>query len=83
MQHAVASAGLGLLALGILAVAAGLAAMVFMQDEQPTTSDGGVFADPEPGGSNEREKDVGQTIAVGGGVVAFLGLVLVVVGRAE
>ncbi len=84
MAPVVAGVGLVLLVLGILAVAAGFGLMVFTQDDAGTqASDGGVFADPQPGPDGAQGGRFGQTVAVGGGAVAFLGLVFIVVGRAD
>lgn len=82
MAPVVAGAGLALLVVGALAVAAGLGLMVFRQDDAPTQDDG-VLAEPEPGSGDTGQARVGQTVAVGGGAVVFLGLVFIVIGRVD
>ena len=83
MAPVIAGAGLALLVVGVLAVAGGLGLMVFTQEDATTQGDGGLFAQPDKGTDNDRQGRVGQTVAVGGGAVAFLGLVFVVIGRAD
>ena len=85
MAPVVAGAGLVLLVAGALAVAAGLALMVLSQDDASTQDDGdnGVLAEPRPGSGDAGQARVGQTVAVGGGAVVFLGLVFIVIGRAD
>ena len=83
MAPVVAGAGLVLLVVGILAVTAGLGLMVFTQDDAATQDDSGVFAEPDRSTDNDRQGRTGTTIAVGGGAVAFLGLVFIVIGRAD
>lgn len=83
MAPVIAGAGLALLVVGVLAVAGGLGLLVFTQGDATTQADGGVFAEPDKGTDNGRQARVGQTIAVGGGAVAFLGLVFMVLGRAD
>ena len=82
MAPVVAGAGLVLLVAGALAVAAGLAMIVFRQGDVDTQDDG-VLARPEPGSGDEWQARVGQTVAVGGAAVVFLGLVFIVIGRAD
>lgn len=82
MAAAFAGAGLALLVVGILAVAAGLGLMVFTQGDQDT-NEAGLVSDAERTQDNERQGRLGQTISVGGGAVAFLGLIFIVIGRAD
>lgn len=82
MASGIAAAGLVLLVVGVLAVTAGLGLLVFTQDDPAAQA-----TDPAVGagasGEDERQGRMGQTISVGGGAVAFLGLVFIVIGRAD
>lgn len=82
MASGIAAAGLVLLVVGVLGVAVGLALIVLTQEDQPT-QDEGFVADPGRSADDGRQGRTGQTVAVGGGAVAFLGLVFVVIGRAD
>lgn len=82
MASGFAGAGLVLLVVGILAVTAGLAMAVFTQEDQEANEEG-FFEDRDRTEENDRQGRLGQTIAVGGGAVAFLGLVFIVIGRAD
>jgi len=79
MGAGIAGIGLVLLVVGVLAVAAGLGLMVFTQEDVQTDASG----DPAPSASDDRQGRTGQTVAVGGGAVAFLGLIFIVIGRAD
>lgn len=74
----IAGAGLVLLVLGVLAIAAGLGLLAFTPGDAETNEAGA-----QAGGDIERQGRLGQTIAVGGGAVAFLGLIFIVIGRAD
>ena len=81
MASGIATAGLALLAIGVIGVIAGLGLITFTEDDQATNSDGS--ADLAGAQDVERQGRVGQTVAVAGGAVAFLGLVFIVIGRAD
>lgn len=74
----IAGGGLVLLVVGVLAVAAGLGFLAFTPDDADTDEVG-----PDAGQDTARQGRLGQTIAVGGGAVAFLGLIFIVIGRAD
>jgi hypothetical protein len=84
MASLAGGAGLVLLAFGILTVAVAFAMMVFSQDDAATQGNG-VLGEPseDDAGADPGATRVGQTLAVGGGAIAFLGLVLIVVGRGD
>lgn len=75
----IAGGGLVLLVVGVLAIAAGLGLLAFTPDDAKTDEAGSVT----PTGDTARQGRLGQTIAVGGGAVAFLGLIFIVIGRAD
>jgi len=75
----VAGGGLVLLVVGVLAIAAGLGVLAFTPDDAETNEAGSVSG----GEDNAPEARLGQTIAVGGGAVAFLGLIFIVIGRSD
>lgn len=74
----IAGGGLVLLVLGVLAVAAGLGLLAFTPGDAETNEVGS-----DASSTTERQGRLGQTIAVGGGAVAFLGLIFIVIGRAD
>jgi hypothetical protein len=77
----IAGGGLVLLVVGVLAVAAGLGLLAFTPEDAATSDvgrDDGASSD-----GTARQGRLGQTIAVGGGAVAFLGLIFIVIGRAD
>jgi hypothetical protein len=73
-----AGGGLVLLVIGVLAIAAGLGLLAFTPGDAETNEAGG-----DTTSDTERQGRVGQTVAVGGGAVAFLGLIFIVIGRAD
>lgn len=79
MASGIAAAGLVLTVVGVLAISAGLGLLVFTPHDAPT-SEAAADADGAPA---ERQGRMGQTVAVGGGAIAFLGLVFIVIGRAD
>lgn len=81
MASGIAAAGLALLVVGVLGVMAGLGLIAFTEDDQATNSDGS--ADLAGAHDVERQGRIGQTVAVAGGAIAFLGLVFIVIGRAD
>jgi len=82
MARGIAGAGLVLLVVGVLAIAAGLGLMVFTPEDQ-ATNDQGAFGDPQTTEDGDRQGRMGQTIAVGGAAIAFLALIFIVIGRAD
>lgn len=80
MPSLATSAGLVLLGVGILVVAFAFGLVVFSQDDAAAQEAGPAGAGGQPGG-DDRAGRLGQTLALGGAGVAFLGLVLLAVGR--
>ena len=82
MASLVAGAGLVLLVAGVLTVAVALGLVVFSEGEAETQGNG-VLGEADGGDSHGGTARIGQTLAVGGGAIAFLGLVFIVVGRGD
>ena len=82
MASLTAGAGLVLLVAGILTVAVALGLIVSSEDAAETQGSG-VLAEPGAGAADRSAARVGQTLAIGGGAIAFLGLVFITVGRGD